>query len=288
MADAILTRDNGTSVTIPILEAGGTLAVARDIGKPNLQEEELGREDVFTQDQLSAGDAFTVTGRLRGSNAYADAKTLAEDIIKPQLPSGGPTTLDLSGLPSRSTYSVAPASKSACRLTYPVGEKDRVDVQLTLNVIDSVSSDDSQAGQSYPSPDAGDGVKLDRSGTSVTLRVDDEVQRTVGRPGIDLTPAATELPVAFDNNQPAVDEFELSGELVSDTAESDAQTLEESIIRPRLYSDTLDLHFLGSRYTLDAYPVAPVGSQAVRTVSRAGETGIIGVPALTLRVVDNT
>lgn len=289
MADAILSRDDGTSVTIPLFESGGNFAVARDVGKPTAMENELGREDMFVRDDLSAGDAFTLAGRLEGASAYSDAKTLAEDLIKPRLPEGGPAqTLDLSALPGRGSYSVVPASDTACTLTYIPGQTQLVEVQLTLNVVDSVGAGGSQQTQSYSTPDSGDGIKLDRSGTSVTLAVDQEVKRKVGRPGTKLQPQPGDLPIAYDEDRPANDEFEISAELTGSNSESDAETLEETIVRPRLGDSTLTLHFLDSLFGLDAYPVTPTGSQAVRTVSRAGETGAMGVPTLKLLVTDNT
>lgn len=285
-ANAAVSRGS-TSVTIPLLGEAGNLSVARDVGKPTAREQSVGREDPRTHDYFSAGDAWTVAGVLHGSTAYADAKTLAEDLIKPRATTGTPLQLDLSDLPSRGTYDVAPTSASALTLTYAPGEKDLVGVQLSVSVVASTFGG-SQTDTSSSTPDSGDGIKLDRSGTSITLSNDLEVVRKVGRPNSELSRQPDTLPRLVDQNDPAADVFEISGALTGSSAESNAQTLEERIVRDRLGTDTLTLHFQGSLFTLDAYTVVPTGSQSVRTVFNTAETGMVRVPTLALRVVDNS
>lgn len=281
MADAVLSR-GGTSVTIPILQSGSTLAIARDVGKPNMNVREVGREDPLTQDNLSAGDSFLVTSILIGSDAYSRAKTIAEDLIKARPDTGSPLDLDLSDLPGKSSYDVAAATGQACVLNYVPGRVDMVGVQMVLQVISGVTGGTQQT-QTYSDPDAGSGVKIDRGGTSVTLTEDISLTRTVGRPATELHPVPGDLPRLVDRNDPASDLLELSGELSSGAT---AETLEETITRARLGSDTLTLHFLGNLWGLDAYPVVPDGSQSLRTAFYTGETGRIRVPKLAYRVVE--
>lgn len=288
MADAILSRGN-TSVSVPLLSPSRSIAVARDVGKPTLSEYTVGRQDPRARDNLNAADQFTVQGILTDGTAYADAKTLAEDLIKPRATSGTPLQLDLSALPSRGTYDVAPVSDSACTLTYQPGRRDMVGVQLSLSVV-AQTFGGSQSGGGTASPDAGDGVKLERSSAnaSVTLAPDLRVERTIGRPDGKLQQRPADLPTYIDQNTPATDVFELTGQFGDANAESDATTLEENIVRTRLGDETLTLHFLDNLYGLDAYDVIPNGSGAVRTVFRTTETGIVRVPTLNLKVVDNS
>lgn len=285
MAQATLSRGS-TSVTFDILGQSGDLLVARDVGKPTAEEHEVGREDPLVRDDQSAGDTWTVIGMLQGSNAYADAQTFAEDLIKPRATSGTPLQLDLSDLPNRSTYDVAPASGSAATLTYAPGQRQMVGVQVQVSVVSATWGGTLQT-QSTATPDAGSGIKLERSGTSVTISDGLEVTRKVGRPNAKLRPATDDLPILNDKADPAEDVFEISGRLNASAA-SDAQTLEETIVRPRLGDDTLTLHFLSNEFGLDAYTVHPTGSQAVRTSFSAGQTGEVGVPRLKLKVVDNS
>lgn len=285
MAQATLSRGS-TSVTFDILGSGGDLLVARDVGKPTAEQSDVGREDPLIRDDLNAGDTFTVLGMLQGSGAYADAKTLAEDLVKPRATTGTPLQLDLSDLPNKGTYDVAPASNAAATLTYAPGRVQMVGVQLQVSAVSTTNGGSLQT-QANGTPDAGSGVKIERSGTSVTITDGLEVVRKVGRPNAKLQPTTGDLPILMDEAAPAEDVFEVSGRLGGANAESNANTLEETIVRARLGDDTLTLHFLGNEFGLDAYTVHPTGSQAVRTSFSAGQTGEVGVPKLTLRVVDN-
>lgn len=285
-ANATLSR-GGTSVDIPLIEDPNTLVMARDIGKPTQKIRDVGREDPVIMDSLNANDNWTIAGILHGSNAYSDAKTLAETIIKPRLSSA--LTLDLSDLPNKSSYSVVPTLESSLRLTYVPGIRKLVGVQLSLATVDSVANTSSdQNSQSYSSPDSGSGIKLARSSNSVTLTNNLEVTRTVGRPGITLNPNPATLPIAIDQNRPATDRFEISGDLTSSSAESNATTLEEDVLRQQLGSGDLTLHFLDNLFSLDAYPVTPDGSGAGRTTFQSGQIGQVGVPSLKLRVIEET
>ena len=284
MVDVTLSRSGGSSVDVSLFGGGGDLVTARDVGKPTANTHAVGAEDPRHQDYQNASTVWTVAGVLIGSSAYADAKTLAESVIKPRL--SNPLTLDASALPSRSTYSVVPASESACTLTYVPGKLDVVGVQLSLAEVDSLNggTQDSAAAQT---PASGRGIRIDRGGTSVDFTVDNAVTRTVGRPGIQLNPATRELPIAIDENAPASDTFELSGVFVT-SADSTVQTLEEDIVRPPLGNSTLSLEFLGNEYGLAKYDVVPTGSQSLRTSLSAGQTGIQNVPKMELRTVSNS
>lgn len=286
MVDVTLSRGS-TSVTISLLGNGGNLAVARDVGKPNASQHSVGREDPIHRDHRSASDAFTLGGVLTGTNAYSDAQTLAEDLIKTRATTGTPLQLDLSNLPSRGTYDVAPSAKRALELEYVPGRTNFVTVQMTLNVV-SKTVGGSQNTRGTISPDAGNGIKLDRSGTSVTFAARESVTRFVGRPGGKLQDIPGTTPQWIDWNEPASDVFEIETTFPGSNAESDSNTLEETIVRDRLGDSTLTLHFLSNLYGLDAYDVAPTGTQAVRTSFQTGETGVVAVPKLSLRVVDNT
>jgi len=127
-AQATVSR-NQTSVTFDIYDEGGNLAVARDIGKPELEFYQVAREAPRSFDGFSATDVFTVVGQFTGSSAYSDAKKLAEDLIRPHS-NGDALTLDLSDVPGFTSYEVAVQNESALQLAYPPGQTDWVSVQL--------------------------------------------------------------------------------------------------------------------------------------------------------------
>jgi len=283
MSVATLRRVGGPSVDVRLFGESGDLTIARDVGKPNQSEYEVGREDPRTQDNQSAQDRWTLTGILLGENAYADARTLAADVVKPRLES--PLELDLTAT-GRGTYDVVPAQAEACTLTYVPGDLDVVGAQLSLGLVDTLNGG-TQAGTDPTTPPSGSGITLARGATSVTLTADAAVTRTVGRPSIQLNPSSRELPVAIDQNAPASDVWELSGTLLTD-AQADAETLAEDIIRARLGSGSLTLSFNGGAYGLAEYQVAPTGSQALRTTANAGEKGVVNVPTIEVRSVDNS
>lgn len=284
MANATLSR-GGTTVDIPLLGERGSLMVARDVGKPTVNYHDVGREDPLPADHLNAGDGFTFMGLFADSSAYSDAKKLAESLIKPRATTGTPLQLDLSDLPNKSTYDVAPTTARALTLAYVPGRVDMVGVQATLSAVETTIGGE-QESQSHGTPDSGSGIKLTDGSDSVTITNDLEVVRKVGRPNGKLNPRPADLPTYVDENDPASDVFEISGTLTGANAEADAQTLEETLVRSRKGGGSLTLHFQSGLFGLDAYEVMPDGSQAVRTTFSTGEKGEVGVPTLKLRVVD--
>lgn len=136
MASATLSRGS-TSVTFDIYQEGANLAIARDIGKPQQQFKTVSREDPRSQDQLSAIDQLTVLGILLGADAYSQAQTLVDDLIKPH--SGGqPLQLDLTAVSGYdSIFEVGIPSDTAVQLDYQPGTKNRVDIQLSVTVVSS-------------------------------------------------------------------------------------------------------------------------------------------------------
>jgi len=134
-----------------------------------------------------------------------------------------------------------------------------------------------------------DGITLARGGVSVTLRSDLNINRSAGRPNAELQPQpSTDRPKYIDKVRPASDTFEISGTFLTGTPEADAQTLAEDILLPPLGRSALTLTFENGLYGLGSYSVAPTGAQAGRVAWSAGETGIVSVSALSLRVVDNS
>jgi len=134
-----------------------------------------------------------------------------------------------------------------------------------------------------------DGIKLDRNGTSITLRTNLAVQRAAGRPNAELQETAAEdRPKYIDKVRPASDVFTISGVFFTGTPEADAKTLIEDILLPPLGRSGLTLTFENGLFGLGSFTVAPSGTQAGRVAYSAGETGVVSVANLELRVVDNS
>jgi hypothetical protein len=134
MVDGTISRGN-TSVTFRLWQEGGNIVIGRDIGKPQGKFKTVSRQAPRSNDFLSSSDRFTVLGVLTGSNAYADAKTLAEDLVIPH--SGGtPLQLDLTAVTGINTvYDIGVPSGNALQLEYRPGRRDRVDLQLSVPVV---------------------------------------------------------------------------------------------------------------------------------------------------------
>lgn len=143
MATATIAR-GATSVTLALDAEGNDLAIARDVGKPR-RETALGaaekihprgdKPDPRSEDNLSGRDAFVVNGLLDGASAYSDAQTLAGLVKAEQEPSGDPLTLEFSGVTGLSdTYRIGVPTGDALDLSYPPGQRQRVDVTLSVEV----------------------------------------------------------------------------------------------------------------------------------------------------------
>lgn len=124
-----------TSVDIKLYREAGQPAIARDIGKPDGGIIEVAQEDPRSKDHVSGTDTVTLLGIIEGASAYSDAKTLAEDLVKPHS-SGTALQLDATSVPGfDKILDVGVPSANACRLNYRPGRKNRVDVRLTLPAV---------------------------------------------------------------------------------------------------------------------------------------------------------
>lgn len=136
MATAVISRGT-TSVDVEIWGEGGDLLIGRDIGNPEARIAPVARVDPRASDHKSATDTITLVGILEGASAYDDARTLAEDLIKPHS-DGTALQLDLTAVPGFDTvFDVGVPSARALEVDYRPGVRNRVDVQLTVPVVDN-------------------------------------------------------------------------------------------------------------------------------------------------------
>lgn len=137
MPTTVTLSRSGVSVDIDLLQRGGDLTIARDVGKPNLNFPVAAALDPIAQDQFSASDRFAIFGILVGPGAYSRAQSLAVDLVKAHS-QGDPLLLDpteVTGFDSK--YEVGVPSESALEIDYRPGVRDRVDVALSLPVVSS-------------------------------------------------------------------------------------------------------------------------------------------------------
>jgi hypothetical protein len=285
MVQASLSRGS-TSVTFQVEQEPGGQTVIQTTGKPQQEILETSSRDPRVSDQFAAVKSLTVNGYIDGSNAYEDARVMAEDLVKPHS-NGAPLQLDVSNLDGFSTYDVAPDNASALKLTYNPGERRFVRVAMSVTQVDETiggAASDDQTG-SGTTPNDGGGVTITNPGTntSVTINEDLTVTRTVGRPNTTIRPDPTGV-TYVDKNRAAEDVFEIEGQLVSGTARSDSQTL-INILSASRGRQGLDLTFDNHLYGLGSYDVSAVGGESGRRIVSASEPGMASVRNITLRTI---
>lgn len=136
MTTATFSRGS-TSVEFKILRQGGDLAVARDVGKPNLKTRPRSDDasGPRSSDQRSAQDRLVVLGIFEGPGAYSRADALVEDLVKPHS-EGTPLELDLTNVPGfNKVYEVGVPNEQAVELDYQPGIRQRVDLQLSVPIV---------------------------------------------------------------------------------------------------------------------------------------------------------
>lgn len=273
------------SVTMDVYEQAGNLHIARDVGKPESRVYMTGAEAPKASDTRAPMETYTVIGQLVGPGAYADARTLAEDIVLPH--SGGTSaTLDLSNVSGLSSESVAFIGERPVAFGYPPGQGEWVSVQLQATVVTDTLGGTGGA-DSGGTPGSGTGpVTLSRGGTSITLSDNIDLERTVGRPANKSRHPSDDDPYVVDRRRAYMDSWDISGLWRSNAATNQSDLL-DTIIKPPLKQDALTLDFNGV-YGLGSYTVHPVGSQSARVSWLAGETGMNRVETLKLITIDNS
>lgn len=279
--DAVITRRDRV-IAIPLLESsGGTPLVSPTVGHPSLKLQTNGRIDPRSSDQWSIVENYQIVGRFISNASYKKARILA-DIIKSGQGSAG--TLQIPKDTYDDDISVVPLAEQeeALTITYPPGQRDFVEVDLGLTRVNTVNG----SGAPYNSPTgSGSGpIQITDGTTTIDLTTDIEVERSVGRPASTVRRQTGTYPNATEKRKSAYDAFALTLEFV-ENATSKINDLVD-MFSTRLGRGTLTLKFNGI-YGLGSFDVIPQGSNALRRVEPAAQTGVELVPQLNLRVVDN-
>lgn len=271
-----------SSIDIPLLDSSsGSPLIARDIGKPNLKLTTNGRMDPRSADFWSSLENYQIFGQFTESDAYEKAINLAE-MVKAGSGESGSLSIPLDGYPDSVPVQPLAEQEQALQLTYPPGRRDWVEAQLGLTRVSTTAGN----GQAVETPtDSGSGpITLSDGSNSVELTIDIEVQRTVGRPNSTVRRSRNNHPFYIEKRKSAYDSFELSLEFQENTA-SKTETLISMFNQPLRRTD-LTLDFNGI-YGYGAFDVVPDGSNALRQIEPAAQTGVELIPSINLRVVDN-
>lgn len=269
------------SVSFPITNEAGAPLIARDFGKPNHNVEPTGTPNPRTGNDTQSGSETLTISTVLDSNETA--LNLA-DLIKAH--SGGtPTTLSVPLGEFDNNIDVFPAAgqQQALSLEYEPG-RQYISADLALTRVDSVQATDSEFRADTPRATGNGPVALVDGATVVEFSTDLTVERTVGRPNVDVRRRYTNYPKVTDQRKSSYDVFDLS--LTSLSNATSTVTTIRDMFRKRRGRDTLTLDFNGL-YNMGSFNVMPDGSQALRHVRLGGRKGSddMSVPALTLRVV---
>jgi hypothetical protein len=275
-----------TSLDLPLLDEGGNPLFSTDFGKPFANIRDTGGSvNPRAEDRWSAQINHTINGRFDGSNAFQNARTLA-NLIK-QDPGGNDLELTTGFAEFSDPLLVTPqaGNEQALTLTYEPGRTDTVFFQLGLT---EVSVTRTQPDRTFSTPTAsGSGpIELTASGNTVTLAPNISVERSVGRPNDSATKTLNELGRYIYKHKVTYDQFSLSFEMTENLT-TQLKTIADTIFKQRLDRDGITLDFNGL-YGYGAFTVLPTGSAPIRYQRLAGRTGQVTLPTIDLRVIRPT
>jgi len=275
-----------TSLDLPLLEEGGNVLFSTDFGKPFANIRDTGGSvNPRAEDRWSAQINHTINGRFDGSNAFDDARTLA-NLIKSD-PGGNDLELTTGFAEFSDPLLVTPqaGNEQALQLTYEPGRTDTVFFQLGLT---EVSVTRTQPDRTFSTPTAsGSGpIELKASGNTVELGPNISVERSVGRPNDSATKTLNELGRYIYKHKVTYDQFSLSFEMTNNLT-SQLKTIADTIFKQRLGRGGITLDFNGL-YGYGAFTVLPTGSAPIRYQRLAGRTGQVTLPTIDLRVIKPT
>lgn len=283
MANLTLSR-GGTSVTIPLLEEGGTPLLSIDYGKPEARVQDSGgAKHPRVNDQYAPNINYVFQG-IFVNNAFSRATKLAD--LMQEDPDGTPMTLETpyGDLPDKIDVATQPVD-NALSLTYPMGTKDYVSFTGRLTEIDELQGG---ASRSFATPtSAGSGpvqLQFDSqfSEQTIDLTVDIEVTREIGRPNdVIRRDSNSEAGRYYPKRKVTNDTFSLELQFIDKTV-TKLQQIRSDIFKNRTSRGGISVDFQG-QYGLGEFAVLPLGSAPVRATRLAGRDNVAQVPTLELR-----
>lgn len=277
MASVTLSRGT-TSIEIPLEEEAGEQLLATTFGKPEVQVRDSGGTlNPRVQDRWSGLESYSLVGKLYDHQTTHDLA----DLIKSA--SGDALTLEIPLAEYPDSVQVAPAAgqDTALSLSYPAGQRNIIDVELSLTRVDRTNASTTQEA-STPTASGNGPVQIRANGTTVDLPAADlSLERTVGRPNdVVRRQSGASDPYHIAKAKPTSDVFTLSFETVADIPAT-LNSLTDSMFRTRLGRQGVVLDFNGV-LGLGEMDVIPVGSSPFRQVHQAGKGWVIN-PVMELR-----
>jgi len=277
MATATLSRGS-TSIDIPLQEESGEILLSATFGKPEVDVRQSGGViNPRVNDRWSGLESYQLVGKLYD---YQTTHDLA-DLIK----SASTTPLELE-IPNPSypdVVTVAPAAgqDTALTLNYPAGQKNIVDVELSLTRVDDVRG---VGDQQVTTPTAtGNGPVQIRTGSrTVDLPTAGlSLERGVGRPNDAVRRVPSQPDPRYEvKNKVTNDVFTFSFETLEDIPET-LNKLTDNIFREQLGRSGVTVDFNGV-LGLGEIEAIPTGSSPFRQVHQAGQ-GWVSNPVLEFR-----
>jgi hypothetical protein len=282
MVDATLSRGS-TSIDIPLEEESGTLLLSATFGKPNITVRDSGGTlNPRVSDRFSGLESYQLVGKLFD---YQTTHDLA-DLIK----SASTTPLELE-IPNPSypdVVTVAPAAgqDTALTLNYPAGQKNIVDVELSLTRVGDVRGVGSQQATTPTATGTGP-VEVRTNGTTVELPTAGlSLERTVGRPNDAVRRVPSQPDPRYEvKNKVTNDVFTFSFETLANIPET-LNALTDNIFREQLGRSGVTVDFNGV-LGLGEIEAIPTGSSPFRQVHQAGQ-GWVSNPVLEFRRILST
>jgi hypothetical protein len=184
---------------------------------------------------------------------------------------------------------VAPSagSDTALSLSYPAGQRDLVDVQLTLTRVGDVVGIGSQSATTPTATGSGP-VQVIVAGTTVDIPTADlSLERAVGRPNDATRRVPSQADPRYEvKNKIAADTFTLSFETLTDIPAT-LNDLTDNIFRAQLGREGVTVDFNGV-LGLGAIKAVPIGSSPFRQVHQAGQDWVSSPVLEFRRVLDTT
>jgi hypothetical protein len=285
MAATVTLSQGSRSVTLDLLEESGSVLLAADLGKPEVQLPKSGGS-TFPRalDNFSGLENLTFQARLATASANDTARQLVDLLQSGQ--SNDPILFNTS-LPefdSDINVVLSAGNESALTVTYDPGRTDDVIVDCSLTRVQDVRGTD---GRQPTTPTAvGSGpIQLKARGTTVDLGTGITVERSTGRPNDVVRRSRGDFPLHVSKRKSLSESFSLSFEFV-DNPVSKLTDITQQVFRQRLGRQPIRLDFQGV-FGLGNFAVFPVGSAPFRRVRAAGYDDWVRIPTLDLvRVSD--
>jgi len=271
-----------TSVDLPLVDEGNTPLFISDLGKPNQDiRDGMGTIDPGVTDEWSSLRNFNMVGKLFDYDEAINLADMFKSIFK---------DVDMTIQPNLPEYDneikafAQAGNGQALTLQYDPGYKDYVSVEAGVTQYSEKGGDHPDAVFNSPRKSGNGPVQLKIRGKTIDIGTDLQVTRTVGRPNdVFRGQPGGGFPRFYGKAKSATDRFSIGFQKLSNGVEA-MNTITKELFEVPLGRNGIGLDFNGV-YRLGEFTVIPEGSASFRQTRRAGESEVITVPTLDLRVI---